>query len=293
MKETAQPNPKCVYKNLPPEQLSFVRTFFNTHRQETIEIEGVKWQYYDSQTEGPNLLLLHGGFADYSMWIHQITAFDRDFRVITPTCPVLPDATMAAYADALRIILDEAGVDRMSLMGYSEGGLIAQCFLREQAHRIDKAVLAHTFYPTPENKYYRFDFNLFRVLPAPLTEWIFRAFAQPDKEELQADTEWQAWFRAYFKELKSNLTKSQILTHIDLMMDFVRQYSFHPEDLGNWDGDLLITVSADDVVMPYFEGMRRLYPMAESHIFEEGLGAHSIALISPEIFNQRIQKFFA
>ena len=77
------------------------------------------------------------------------------------------------------------------------------------------------------------------------------------------------------------------------MMDFVRNYAFHHKDLTHWDGELLITVSADDVVMPYFEGMRQLYPMAESYIFEQGLGAHSVALISPEIFNQRIQKFFA
>ena len=293
MEEIAQPNPKCVYKNLPPEQLSFVRTFFNTHRQKTHEIEGINWQYFDSQTNGPALLLLHGGFADFSMWIHQITAFEADYRVIAPTCPVMPNATMAVYTRALKSILDAACVDRLNMMGYSEGGLIAQCFLREQSHQIDKAVLAHTFYPTPKNKYYRLDFNLFRILPAPFTEWIFRAFAQPDKEELKAKTDWQTWFRAYFKELKANLTKPLILTHIDLMMDFVRLYSFHPEDLDNWEGDLLITVSADDVVMPYFEGMRRLYPMAKSHIFEESLGAHSIALISPEIFNQRIQKFFA
>jgi hypothetical protein len=75
------------------------------------------------------------------------------------------------------------------------------------------------------------------------------------------------------------------------MIDFVRNYSFKPDDLEKWDGNLIITVSADDVVFPYFEGMKSLYPMAETHVFEAGLGAHSIALISPDIFNQTIRNF--
>lgn len=198
---------------------------------------------------------------------------------------------MAVYVQALTAILDAEGVDRLSMMGYSEGGLIAQCFLRAQAQRIERAILAHTFCPTPENKYYRYDFNLFRILPAPITTWLFGTFAQPDKEELQADTLWQSWFRAYFKDLITHLNKENILTQIDLMIDFVREYQFTAEDLSEWGGKLLITVSADDVIYPYFDGMKKLYPMAETHTFEAGLGAHSIALIFLEVFNQRIREF--
>jgi len=39
------------------------------------------------------------------------------------------------------------------------------------------------------------------------------------------------------------------------------------------------------------DGLKRLYPNAEYHMFNKGLGAHSIALISPKIFNQRIREF--
>jgi len=279
------------YKQLPEDQRALAQNFQESHPQKMIQIEDLTWRYFDSETMGPALLLLHGGFADFSMWMHQIREFEQDFRVFAPTCPILPHATMSVYTHALKAILEASNVGNVNVMGYSEGGLVAQCFLRDNSHHIESAVLAHTFYPTPESKYYRYDFNLFRILPAPLTEWIFRAFAQPDQEELAADTEWQAWFRAYFKELKSKLTKGIILTHIDLMIDFVRNYSFKPDDLAKWDGNLLITVSADDVVYPYFKGMKRLYPMAETHVFDAGLGAHSIALISPDNFNQTIRNF--
>lgn len=279
------------FRGLPGEQRELIRVFFQNHQQKSLQVGEVTWHYFDSETRGPALLLLHGGFADFSMWIHQIIAFEKDFRVIAPTCPVLPEATMASYTDALVMILDAERIRRFNLMGYSEGGLVAQCLLREAASRIDKAILAHTFHPNPEIKYYRYDFNLFRILPAPFTTMIFRMFAQPDKEELASQTEWQTWFRAYFKALKGSLTKPLILTHIDLMIDFVRRSHFLPEDLQDWPGQYLITVSADDAVFSYFDGMKNLYPKAITHIFPAGLGAHSIALISPKVFNQRIRQF--
>jgi hypothetical protein len=121
---------------------------------------------------------------------------------------------------------------------------------------------------------------------------IFKTFARPDKEELQHDsTEWIEWYKGYFKELKSKLTKDKILTHIDLMCDFVRNYTFDAKDLSAWNGKMLITVSEDDIVLRFFEGLKNLYPKAEYHVFREGLGAHSIGLISPKIFNRRIREF--
>jgi pimeloyl-ACP methyl ester carboxylesterase len=280
------------YSGVPRAQRQFIEGFRASHPQKRLSVNGVTWSYFDSEEGRGVLLLLHGGYAAFDMWIHQIVEFEQDYRVIAPTCPPLPDATMRAYSDGLHAILEEEDVSRLNVMGYSEGGLIAQCFLRDHSAVIDKVILAHTFYPSSESRYYRHDFTLFRVLPSFLTELIFKGFAKPDKEELDAESaEWLEWFKGYFRELKSRLTKDQIITHIDLIADFVRNYSFHADDLSTWDGSMLITVSEDDVVLRYFDGLKRLYPRAEYHVFGKGLGAHSIALISPAIFNQRIREF--
>jgi len=283
---------KKFYSEIPDWQKEFLRDFCDSHPQKSLDVHGVTWQYYDSEKGEETLLLLHGGFVAFDMWIHQIAVFEGDYRIIAPTCPALPEPTMENYVSALYDILAEEGIDRVYMMGYSEGGLIAQCFLRAYPDMVEKAILAHTFYPSPENKYAQYDFKIFRILPAFLTEWIFRQFAYPDKEELEHDsTKWLDWYRGYFKENLSNLSKDQILTHIDLMMDFSRNYEFQPGDLSDWDGKILITVSADDVVLGYFEGLKVLYPDAETHIFPKGLGAHSIALITPQVFNERIRGF--
>lgn len=264
------------------------------HAEKSLVVKGVPWKYLDTGKGKGVLLLLHGGFADYSMWIHQIVEFENAYRIIAPTCPACPDAKMGDYSHALRAILMAEEIEKIHVMGYSEGGLIAQCFLRDHPTQIDKVVLGHTFYPSTESRYYQYDFNLFRIMPAFMTESIFKWLAKPDKEEIQHhSTEWLAWYQAWFRELKSKLTKELILTHIDLMMDFVRNYTFTASDLSGWGGKMLITVSADDIVLRYFEGLKQLYPQAESHMFDGGLGAHSLALITPAVFNQRIGAFLA
>ncbi len=280
------------YSGTPGAQREFLDDFKVSHPEKSMAVDGTTWTYFNSREGRRVLLLLHGGFAAFDMWIHQITAFEKHYRIIAPTCPVLPNATMKAYSNALLAILEREGVHRLSMIGYSEGGLIAQCFLRDHPRLVDKAVLAHTFYPSTESRYYRHDFTLFRVLPSVLTELVFKLLAKPDREELEAESaEWLDWYRGYFRELKSRLTKDVIITHIDLMIDFVRNYTFHPDDLSTWEGDMLITVSEDDVVLRYFDGLTRLYPDAQSHVFRKGLGAHSIALISPAVFNRRIRAF--
>jgi len=280
------------YAKIPGWQKEFIHNFRKTHSQKSFDFNGATWRYYDSVNGEKTLLLLHGGFVAFDMWIHQIVEFERDYRIIAPTCPALTDPTMANYANALHAILVNEGIERVDMIGYSEGGLIAQCFLREYPEMVEKAILAHTFHPSPENKYAQFDFKIFRIMPAFLTEWVFRQFAHPDKEELEHDsTQWLDWYQGYFKENLSDLSKDQILTHIDVMMDFSRNYEFQPGDLSDWDGEMLITVSADDVVLRYFEGLKALYPDAETHMFPKGLGAHSIALITPQVFNERIRDF--
>ncbi len=283
---------KKFYSKIPSVQKEFIENFDESHPQKSLLINGTTWKYFDSEKDKDVLLLLHGGYVYFNMWIHQIVEFENDYRIIAPTCPVLINAKMDEYSNALYTILQTENVHNVNVMGYSEGGLIAQCFLRDHSTMINKIILAHTFYPSDKITYYRYNFTLFRILPSSLTRLLFRLLAKPDKEELHHDsTEWLDWYKGYFKELKSKLTKRIILTHIDLMIDFVRNYKFHPDDLSSWKGKILITVAEDDVILKYFDGLKRLYPNAEYHMFNKGLGAHSLALITPNVFNQRIREF--
>jgi len=139
---------KKFYSTILNEQKEFIKDFEESHSQKSLIINGVMWRYFDSEKDKEVLLLLHGGYAQFDMWIHQIVGFEKNYRIIAPTCPVLHDAKMKEYSDALYTILQTENVNNVNVIGYSEGGLIAQCFLRDYSNMINKVILAHTFYPS-------------------------------------------------------------------------------------------------------------------------------------------------
>ena len=173
------------YAQIPESQKKYIEDFEKAHSEKSLDVNGVTWKYYDSEDGKEVLLLLHGGFVDYTMWIHQIVEFESTYRIIAPTCPILPEAKMEKYSEALSKILKAEYINKVKLMGYSEGGIMAQCFLRDNPRIVDKAVLGHTFYPSTESRYYKYDFGLFRIMPALLTEMLFKLLAKPDKEEIE------------------------------------------------------------------------------------------------------------
>jgi pimeloyl-ACP methyl ester carboxylesterase len=130
------------YAQIPESQKKYIEDFEKTYSEKSLDVNGVRWQYFDSEDGKEVLLMLHVGYVDYTMWIHQIVEFERANRIIAPTCPALPDASMKKYSEALSEILKAENINKINLIGYSEGGLIAQCFLRDNPIRINSTFAA-------------------------------------------------------------------------------------------------------------------------------------------------------
>lgn len=97
------------------------------------------------------LVLSHGLGLDLSMWVPQMPAFTRGFRVLrydtrghgaSPT-PVGPCTIETLGRDVLAL-LDRLGIERMHFCGYSMGGMIGIWLGIHAPERLDKLVLAHT-----------------------------------------------------------------------------------------------------------------------------------------------------
>jgi len=100
----------------------------------------------------PNLLLIHGFPHDRTLWTGTAEALADDANVIAPDLRgfgedrrPLPEAmTMEAYAEDLKALLDEHGVDRAVLCGLSMGGYIALAFLERWPERVQGLILCNT-----------------------------------------------------------------------------------------------------------------------------------------------------
>ena len=94
------------------------------------------------------MILLHGNGEDVSYFVHQIEPFSNHFRVIaidtrghgqTPR----GDApfTIRQFADDLLEFMNEHGIDKAHILGFSDGGNMAMLFAMKHPERVKKLIL--------------------------------------------------------------------------------------------------------------------------------------------------------
>lgn len=104
--------------------------------------------HYEEAGAGETLILLHGNGEDGSYFEHQMDAFASRYRVIaldTRGHGRSPRGeapfTIRRFADDLLAFMDENGVERAHLLGFSDGGNVALVFALAHPERVGKLVL--------------------------------------------------------------------------------------------------------------------------------------------------------
>ena len=123
----------------------------NGNRQERMEsVRGLRL-FVREQGQGTPLLLMNGLGSNADMWgtvehrlgVHGRTiAYDMPGSGRSPT-PPLP-LTISALAGVAKALLDELGHERVDVLGFSLGGIVAQQLAHEAPDRVRRLALAAT-----------------------------------------------------------------------------------------------------------------------------------------------------
>ena len=108
---------------------------------------GAAWEYVDLG-DGPATLFLHGMAGSYDIWFQQLLALGTHRRVLAVTYPPIP--SLEPLTRQLMGLLDSVEVERVSVVGSSLGGYIAQYLVANHPDRIERAVFANTFPPNDQ-----------------------------------------------------------------------------------------------------------------------------------------------
>jgi pimeloyl-ACP methyl ester carboxylesterase len=108
--------------------------------------------YFSERGSGPPLLLVHGLMVSGEMFEPVIENFAVRHRVIVPDLRGhgrsrgLPAPyTATQLASDLARLLDHLGIDSTAVLGYSQGGAIAQQLVLDQPQKCDRLILACTY----------------------------------------------------------------------------------------------------------------------------------------------------
>ncbi len=104
--------------------------------------------YYVEQGEGYPLILLHGNGEDHTCFAEQMKAFSSNYHVYAidtrghgKTPRGEKPFTIRQFADDLAGFMDEHGIRRAHILGFSDGGNIAMIFAMKYPKKVNRLIL--------------------------------------------------------------------------------------------------------------------------------------------------------
>lgn len=103
--------------------------------------------YYEVYGEGDPLILIHGGLGNGDYWVNQIPVFAEHYQVIVmdsrghgrSTFDEQPISYQLMASDVLGL-MDHLGIDKASIVGWSDGGIIGLELALTHPERLNKVV---------------------------------------------------------------------------------------------------------------------------------------------------------
>lgn len=218
--------------------------------------------HFVEQGGGKPLILLHGNGEDGSYFKHQINCFSADYRVIaidTRGHGQSPRGekpfTIVQFAEDLHDFMDEKGIAKAILLGFSDGGNIALTFALKYPERVERMIVDGA--------------NLFPRGVKPLYQWpieigyrIAKLFAK-----------------------KSDKAKQ----NAEMLGLMVNEPHINPVELARLTMPVLVVAGTNDMIK---ESHTRLIhnslPNAQLVILE---GDHFVANKNAEAFNKAVKEF--
>jgi len=108
--------------------------------------------FYETIGKGPPVLLIHGLGSDHRGWEYQEDDLKQHFRLVLPDLRGhgqseggFTDFIPAhQFAEDLDRLLTHLHLDKIHVVGHSMGGIVAQQFVLDYPHRVEKLVLVDT-----------------------------------------------------------------------------------------------------------------------------------------------------
>ena len=218
--------------------------------------------HYLEQGQGQPLIMLHGNGESCDYFEHQIPYFSSDYHVIaldTRGHGQSPRGekpfTIKRFAEDLHDFMDEKGIEKAILLGFSDGGNIAMEFALRQPERVEKLVLNGA--------------NLFPRGVKPKYQWpieigyrIARLFSKKSEKAKQ---------------------------NTEMLGLMVNEPHIEPSELARLTMPVLVVAGTKDMIKEsHTKLIYKSLPNAQLNIIE---GDHFVANKNPEAFNKVVDAF--
>lgn len=122
--------------------------FAAAHPETRIVLGGREWGYVAAGDKGPALLLIPGTLGRGDVFWQQIEALKDRARIVAVTYP--KSGGVAEWADDLAALCQHLGLERVTVLGSSLGGYLAQYFAATHPALTERLIAANTLHSVAE-----------------------------------------------------------------------------------------------------------------------------------------------
>lgn len=216
--------------------------------------------YYKEKGEGSTLILLHGNGENCETFSYQLEELSKYFRVIAldtrghgKTPRGNAPFTLSQFTDDLNGFMQEKGIEKADILGFSDGGNIAIGFALRYPEKVNRLIL-----------------NGANLSPSGLVPY----FIIPVKIMYEA-----------VKHMKSEKSKSKAA----LLRLMVEEPDFTPEELNKINKPTLVIAGTHDLILRKETERIAAGINQSSLVFIKG--SHSIHKTHPAAFNKAVLQF--
>lgn len=244
-------------------------------------------KYFSAGDGTDGMLLLAGSLGSCETMATLLAQAVPGRRILVPEYPAVN--TVEECLCGIDQILQKEKVRNLAVYGASFGGLIAQCWVRRRPDMVTHLILSGAGFPEPSRA--RTNQRFVRLLPI-IPERLIQVLLKIALHFMVRDTSVQGkvWRKEYGK-LIARIRRPDVESRYRIAIDFDQNYRFMDSDLSQWPGKILILEGSADRVAgkKIREGLRRLYPQAKIHTFEEA--GHSAMLTHTNEWLKIISEF--
>lgn len=218
--------------------------------------------HYIEQGQGKPLIMLHGNGESCDYFEHQIPCFSKEYRVIaldTRGHGHSPRGekpfTIKQFAEDLHDFMDEKGIQKAILLGFSDGGNIALTFALKYPERVEKMIVdGANLFPSGVRPKYQW--------PIEIGYRIAKLFAKKSEKAKQ---------------------------NAEMLGLMVNEPQIDPSELARLTMPVLVVAGTKDMIKEsHTKLIYKSLPNAQLNIIE---GDHFVANKNAEAFNRVVEAF--
>lgn len=254
--------------------------------------------FYRIAGKGKPVVLIHGFGEDGNIWDKQVGFLKDHFQLIIPDLPgsgrssVLsqqPAAGIEDYAEVIKSILNEEGIEQCIMFGHSLGGYITLAFAEKYPHLLSSFGLVHSsaFADSEEKKATRLKSIEF-IKKNGAYEFLRAAIPglfNPSGRLERPD--------GLMPEIDALIEKSKSFTS-EAIIQYYRAIIARPDRtavLKNFNKPILFIIGEHDNAVPFQQSLQQCYLPQESHICILRNSAHMGMLEETDKMNAALLQF--